>query len=216
MKPFVAGAFVKNAPPHLHVGYYNFRVIFKESYYSMSTGRPIIQRFAIPKTTNMKKINILRSEHLLLVVPALAYAILYVFYPELNRYIMLMDGASTIDFYDLLFVQTLFMIITFFVHKLMQVAGVQSAQIKFLQVSASLVLMLSMAIVFINIPDVGRQWHNQIFPTPAYERWLSMSYFCTMAMGLFLFLQIGFIVFGIVRTVVHSSRKAKYASISAA
>ncbi|HAK11746.1 MAG TPA: hypothetical protein DCO78_06985 [Chitinophagaceae bacterium] len=182
----------------------------------MSTSKPIIQRFAIPKTTNMKKSNIIRLEHLLLLVPALAYAILHAFYPELNRYIMLMDGASTLDFYDVLFVQTLFMIITFFVHKLMQVAGVQSAQIKLLQVSASVVLILSMAIVFINIPDVGRQWHNQIFPTPAYERWMSMSYFCTMAMGLFLVLQIGFIVFGIVRTVVRSNRRTKYASISAA
>lgn len=182
----------------------------------MSTGKPIIQRFAIPKTTNMKKNNIIRLEHLLLLVPALAYLILHAFYPALNRYIMLMDGASTLDFYDVLFVQTLFMIITFFVHKLMQVAGVQSAQVKLLQVSASLVLIVSMAIVFINIPDVGRQWHNQIFPTPAYERWMSMSYFCTMAMGLFLVLQIGFIVFGIVRTVVRSNRRTKYASISAA
>ena len=182
----------------------------------MSTSRPIIQRFAIPKTTNMKKNHLFRPEHLLLVVPALAYAILFAFYPELNRYIMLMDGASTLDYYDLLFIQTLFMISTFFVHKIMQVAGVASVQMKRLQVVASVVLMLSLAIVFINIPDVGRNWHNQIFPTPTYERWMSMSYFCSMAMGLFLLLQVGFIVFGIVRTVVHTGRKAKYSSMSAA
>jgi hypothetical protein len=216
MTPFMAGAFEQNAPPHLQVGPVQYSDVFSAYYFGMRAAMAIIQRFTIPKTINMKQFNIFRSEHLLLVAPALVYAILSVFYPELNRYIMLMDGARTLDFYDLLFMQTIFMLITFFVHKLMQVAGTQSAQIKLLQISASLILMLSMAVVFVNVPDVGRHWHNQIFPTPAYERWLSMSYFCVMVMGCFLFLQIGFVVFGIVRTVVHSNRKTKYASVSAA
>jgi hypothetical protein len=195
---------------------YNFRVIFLAYYFGMSASTAFIQKFAIPKTTNMKKINILRSEHLLLLVPAITYAILHVFCPEIYRYVMLLDGASMLDFYDLLFVQTLFMIITFFMHKLMQVAGTQSLQIKMLHVSASLFLMASITIVFTQIPDVGRQWHNQIFPTPVYERWLSMSYFCVMAMGLFLFLQIGFMVFGIARTILKGKRKTSFTQVSAA